>query len=73
MLVIGLYTAFTCYERWGMDCASFNPDRESLVERSLDDLDFTNFSHGVHKCPGSKIAIMVSIVATCHLFASVSE
>ena len=45
--------------RWGADCGVFNPDRPDLQEKCRDDLLFTAFSHGIHKCPGRNIVLMV--------------
>jgi len=39
----------------GLD--EFNPDRPNLIKNCQNDLFFTTFSHGIHKCPGSNIAI----------------
>lgn len=44
---------------WGPDSARLNPYRAGLVDTSTNDLEFTSFSHGIHKCPGNKIALMI--------------
>ena len=38
---------------------AFNPLLSNVVEESKDDYKFTSFSHGVHRCPGQRVAVMV--------------
>lgn len=44
---------------YDVNLSVFDPDRPDLIEKCRDDLFFTTFSHGVHKCPGSHIAILL--------------
>lgn len=49
----------TAVEYWGKSSLNFNPDRVELQENGKDDLIFSTFSSGTHKCPGSRIAVML--------------
>ena len=46
--------------RWGESADQFDPNRPDLKTLCANDLVMTTFSHGIHKCPGSRITMMVS-------------
>lgn len=43
---------------WGKNASSFQL-REHVMERYQDEYAFTTFSHGVHKCPGQQLALVL--------------